>query len=98
MSSETAVAGASAATPEAATPELAEAHLRGLLASLSLAVEYTRGSGDTLYHLDADGTEVPVVDFVGGYGSLILGHNHPGVVEVVRNLLDRQVPVHAQFS
>ncbi|MBY8852033.1 aminotransferase class III-fold pyridoxal phosphate-dependent enzyme, partial [Saccharothrix sp. MB29] len=42
--------------------------------------------------------EVPVVDFVGGYGSLVLGHNHPEIVKCARELLERQVPVHAQFS
>ncbi|WP_433262060.1 aspartate aminotransferase family protein [Actinosynnema sp. CS-041913] len=79
-------------------PELAEAHLRGLLSQLGLDAEYVRGSGDTLWWRKASGEEVPVVDFVGGYGSLVLGHNHPEIVAHARDLLDRQVPVHAQFS
>lgn len=78
-------------------PELAEAHMRGLLASLGLAAEYVRGSGDTLWWRTPDG-DVPVVDFVGGYGSLMLGHNHPAIVERAWELLGEQVPVHAQFS
>ncbi|WP_156754231.1 aminotransferase class III-fold pyridoxal phosphate-dependent enzyme, partial [Actinokineospora pegani] len=78
--------------------ELAEAHMRGLLASLGLDVEYIRGEGDTLYFRDRDGDEVPVLDLVGGYGSLIFGHNHPALVAKARELLADRVPVHAQFS
>ncbi|NUT92727.1 MAG: aminotransferase class III-fold pyridoxal phosphate-dependent enzyme [Saccharothrix sp.] len=78
--------------------ELAEAHLRGLLAQLGLDAEYVRGEGDTLWWRKASGDEVPVVDFVGGYGSLVLGHNHPEIVAHARDLLAAGVPVHAQFS
>lgn len=77
--------------------DLAEAHLRGLLSTLGLAVEYVRGEGDTLWWRSPDG-EVPVVDFVGGYGSLMFGHNHPELVAHAQSLLGRQLPVHAQFS
>ncbi|MBP2337567.1 acetylornithine/succinyldiaminopimelate/putrescine aminotransferase [Saccharothrix coeruleofusca] len=77
--------------------ELAEAHLRGLLAQVGLDAEYVRGEGDTLWWRTPSG-DVPVVDFVGGYGSLVLGHNHPALVERARELLDQRVPVHAQFS
>ncbi|MCC8243276.1 aspartate aminotransferase family protein [Saccharothrix luteola] len=79
-------------------PRLAEAHLGGLLSQLGLDAEYVRGEADTLWWRRPSGDEVPVVDFVGGYGSLVLGHNHPEVVRCARDLLDRQVPVHAQFS
>ncbi|MBW4716729.1 aspartate aminotransferase family protein [Saccharothrix obliqua] len=78
--------------------ELAEAHLRGLLSQLGLDAEYVRGSGDVLWWRTASGEEVEVVDFVGGYGSLVLGHHHPGIVARARELLDHEVPVHAQFS
>ena len=76
-------------------PRLAEAHLGGLLSQLGLDAEYVRGEADTLWWRRPTGDEVPVVDFVGGYGSLVLGHNHPEVVRCARELLDRQVPVHA---
>ncbi|MBL6280322.1 aminotransferase class III-fold pyridoxal phosphate-dependent enzyme [Micromonospora fiedleri] len=79
-------------------PELAEAHLGGLLDQLGLAVPYSRASGDTLYFVDDTGTEVAVDDFVGGYGSLIFGHHHPTLTRLLHDLLERQVPVHAQFS
>ncbi|MEV4630611.1 aminotransferase class III-fold pyridoxal phosphate-dependent enzyme [Micromonospora sp. NPDC049523] len=79
-------------------PELAEAYLRGLLSTLGLDVEYVRAEGNTLYYRGGAGQEVPVVDFVGGYGSLIFGHNHPELVSYARELLDQQIPIHAQFS
>lgn len=84
--------------PAATDTELAEPHLLGTLASVGLDVEYVRAHGDTLYRLDGEGKEVPVTDFAGGYGALILGHNHPGVTSLARDLLERQVPVYAQFS
>ncbi|MGW3017915.1 aspartate aminotransferase family protein [Streptomyces longwoodensis] len=78
-------------------PELAEPHLREVLDSAGLAVEYVRAQGNTLYQRTADG-EVPVADFAGGYGSVLLGHNHPAIVARARQLLDEGTPVHAQFS
>jgi len=77
--------------------ELAEAYLRHLLSKLGLDAEYVRGEGDTLWWRTPEG-DLPVTDFVGGYGSLILGHNHPELVEHARALLRQRIPVHAQFS
>lgn len=82
-------------TPER---ELAEPYMRTMLASAGLDVEYVRAEGDTLYRLDERGREVPVTDFAGGYGSLILGHNPPEITDLVRELLDRQVPVYTQTA
>ncbi|MFZ4265067.1 aspartate aminotransferase family protein [Streptomyces arboris] len=84
--------------PESAGVELAEPHLRGLLASAGLDVAYARAEGNVLYRQDDDGRETPVIDFAGGYGSLILGHNHPEIVARAKELLDGQAPIHAQFS
>ncbi|MEU3607769.1 aminotransferase class III-fold pyridoxal phosphate-dependent enzyme [Streptomyces sp. NPDC035033] len=84
--------------PETAGRELAEAYLGGLLASLGLGVEYVRAEKDTLFRRDAEGREKAVLDLVGGYGSTILGHNAPELVAYAKELLDRGVPVHAQFS
>ncbi|MGW2055207.1 aspartate aminotransferase family protein [Streptomyces sp. NPDC001840] len=78
--------------------ELAEPFLREVLAGAGLAVEYVRAKGNTLYQRDGDGGEIPVVDFAGGYGSVLLGHNRPEIVERARELLDGDTPVHAQFS
>ncbi|MFE3074223.1 aspartate aminotransferase family protein [Streptomyces sp. NPDC059247] len=81
-----------------ADPQLAEPYLLGWLASLGLDIDYVRAEGNTLYYLGASGEEIPVADFAGGYGSLILGHNHPEITEYARQLLASQTPVHAQFS
>lgn len=77
--------------------ELAEPHLRRVLASAGLDVEYTRGAENNLYY-QRDGEEVTVLDFVGGYGSTLLGHNPPVLVEYATALLAGQTPIHAQFS
>ena len=73
-------------------------HLSQLMSTLGLNISYTRAEGDYLYFRDAQGDEVPVLDLLGGYGSLIFGHNHPQIVARAKQLLDQQVPVHAQFS
>jgi len=62
------------------------------------AVYYHRGEGNTLYYRDGDGAEVPVLDLLGGYGALILGHNHPQIIAEAHRLLGQGVPLHAQFS
>ncbi|WP_433722802.1 aspartate aminotransferase family protein [Nocardia sp. CA-129566] len=77
--------------------EYAEPYLRGVLATAGLDVEYTRGEANTLYY-NRDGREVGVLDFVGGYGSTLLGHSHPELIEYARELLAGQTPIHAQFS
>ncbi|WEB45510.1 aminotransferase class III-fold pyridoxal phosphate-dependent enzyme [Streptomyces yunnanensis] len=85
--------------PKAAGPvDLTEPHLRETLAMAGLDVEYVRAEHNTLYYLDENGEEVPVVDFTGGYGSLLLGHNNSQIVARAREALDGQVPVHAQFA
>ncbi|MFI1371708.1 aspartate aminotransferase family protein [Streptomyces longwoodensis] len=83
---------------EYAETELAEPHLRRLLGTAGLDVEYVSGEGNTLHHRAGNGSLTPVLDFAGGYGSLILGHNHPEIVARARELLDARSPVHAQFS
>lgn len=79
-------------------PELAEPYLREVLGTAGLAVEYVRAEGNTLYQRGADGGEIPVADFAGGYGSVLLGHNHPDIVRCAQELLVAGTPVHAQFS
>ncbi|GLF93265.1 aspartate aminotransferase family protein [Streptomyces yaizuensis] len=85
-------------TPPSVPTRYAERFLEDMLSAWCLDVEYVRARGDTLFHLDADGTEQAVTDFVGGFGSLLLGHHHPAVVDRTRELLAAHTPVHAQFS
>jgi acetylornithine/succinyldiaminopimelate/putrescine aminotransferase/predicted amino acid dehydrogenase len=68
------------------------------LRAIGLDVEYHRGEGDALYFRDERGTEVEVLDFVGGFGAGLLGHNHPEIVARMRELLDAGRPFHAQAS
>src|SRR5262245_2452434 len=65
---------------------------------MGLDVTFERGEGDTLLYRDADGLEIEVLDLVGGYGSLILGHAHPALVREAQRLLSSGRPVHAQGS
>jgi acetylornithine/succinyldiaminopimelate/putrescine aminotransferase/NADPH:quinone reductase-like Zn-dependent oxidoreductase/predicted amino acid dehydrogenase/acyl carrier protein len=67
------------------------------LEALGLDKTYLRAEGDRLWY-DADGTPVEVLDFLGGYGSTLFGHNHPELVAYARTLLEERVPVHAQTS
>ena len=69
-----------------------------LLSLLRLDVAYTRACGDRLFYRDAGGQEHPVLDFLGGYGSTILGHSHPIPKEALQRALEADVPVHAQAS
>lgn len=78
--------------------ELAEPTMLGLLRRYGLDVEYVRSSGNTLFARNPDDTERAVLDFAGGYGSVLLGHNNPELVALARELLERQTPIHAQFS
>jgi acetylornithine/succinyldiaminopimelate/putrescine aminotransferase/predicted amino acid dehydrogenase len=72
--------------------------LNALLRSLRIDVSYERGAGDFLYYRNSDGREVEVLDLVGGYGALLLGHAHPALVTEAQRLLGAGVPFHAQGS
>ncbi len=69
-----------------------------LLRTLRLDVSYERGSGSHLYYRDAENREVEVLDMVGGYGSLLLGHSHPDIIAEAQRLLLEGRPVHSQGS
>ncbi len=69
-----------------------------LLKTLSLDKQFVRGDGNFLYRTDSDGNEICVSDYVGGYGSLLLGHHHPELKKLAIELLENQVPHHAQLS
>ncbi len=70
-------------------PKLAE-----LLDSLKMARCYVRASGHVLE--DDEGRQV--VDFIGGFGAALLGHNPPQLKAALASALDRDVPCHAQVS
>ncbi|MGE5192468.1 MAG: aminotransferase class III-fold pyridoxal phosphate-dependent enzyme, partial [Deltaproteobacteria bacterium] len=79
-----------------------EVHLKPrlvqFLQAIGLDVIYERGAGDSLYYRDDFGREIEVLDLVGGYGSLLLGHSHPALVSEAQRLLAGGRPIHAQGS
>lgn len=68
-----------------------------LLDLLRVGVVYERAQGDYLYYR-RDGEEIGVLDLVGGYGSLMLGHHHPVLVAEAQRLLGEGRPIHSQGS
>ncbi len=72
--------------------------LKDLLRVLGLDVVYHRAEGDLLYYRQSDGQEIEVVDFVGGYGVLSLGHHHPEIVKAITNFLASGQANHVQGS
>jgi acetylornithine/succinyldiaminopimelate/putrescine aminotransferase len=68
-----------------------------LLDLLRLGVAFHRASGDRLWFREK-GREVEVLDLAGGFGSLLLGHNHPALVAEAQTILVSGRPIHAQGS
>jgi acetylornithine/succinyldiaminopimelate/putrescine aminotransferase/predicted amino acid dehydrogenase len=77
--------------------QMIKPQLCGLLDLLRVGVVFERGQGDYLYY-HRDGEEVPVLDLVGGYGSLLFGHHHPVLVAEAQRLLAEGRPIHSQGS
>ncbi|OED35915.1 hypothetical protein AB833_29110 [Chromatiales bacterium (ex Bugula neritina AB1)] len=69
-----------------------------LLRSVGLDKEYVRAQGDYLLYRTDEGVEHRVLDLVGGFGSTILGHNHPELVDLLSRALMDRTPVMAQGS
>jgi acetylornithine/succinyldiaminopimelate/putrescine aminotransferase/predicted amino acid dehydrogenase len=72
--------------------------LNALLSAVGLDVVYHRGQGDLLYYHRDDGREIEVVDLVGGYGVLSLGHRHPEIVNAITDFLASGQANHVQGS
>ena len=69
-----------------------------ILNALGLDIVYHRALQNHMYYFDEAENEHQVVDFLGGYGSALLGHNHPELIRVAKQQLDQAVPFHAQAS
>ncbi len=72
--------------------------LRNLLTAVGLDVVYERADGDLLYYRETSGKEVAIVDLVGGYGTLLLGHRHPELIAAATRFLVSGKVNHAQGS
>jgi acetylornithine/succinyldiaminopimelate/putrescine aminotransferase/predicted amino acid dehydrogenase len=68
-----------------------------LLKLLKLDQVYETARGDALFYRDRD-RMIEVLDLLGGYGSTILGHNHPAIAAVLHEELRLATPFHAQLS
>ncbi|MCP4781952.1 MAG: aminotransferase class III-fold pyridoxal phosphate-dependent enzyme [Fuerstiella sp.] len=67
-----------------------------LMQALKLDVEYTGGSGDRLF-VDVGGEQRKILDFVGGFGSNLLGHGRSDLQNVAIKALS-EVPLLDQGS
>lgn len=69
-----------------------------LLETLGIDYTYHRAEKDSLY-TRIDGEEVEILDFVGGFGANLLGHNNSELKRVVTGFLERdEVPLLDQGS
>ena len=71
--------------------------LDDLLRCLKLDREYVRARGDYLYCRE-NGRQEAVLDFVGGFGTTILGHNNPELKAEAVRLIQADTPFAAQSS
>jgi acetylornithine/succinyldiaminopimelate/putrescine aminotransferase/predicted amino acid dehydrogenase len=66
--------------------------------ALGLEFEFCAGQGDTLRLSQPSPISTDVLDLVGGYGIALFGHNHPELVAVVEECLEKRKPFSAQAS
>lgn len=69
-----------------------------LLESSSLDKVLKRAEGNFLYYTGTDGEEVEISDFVGGFGSNLLGHNYTPLTRRMNQLYSEKVPFSSQLS
>ena len=74
-------------------PELAK-----LLEMTGLDKEYYRAQGDYLFYKDSAGNDVKVIDFIGGYGASLFGHNNSELSRLAVSQLNNCLPFNAQAS
>lgn len=72
--------------------------LSSALMSIGLDKTYHRAQGQYLYYKDSHGGEKAVLDLLGGYGAVLLGHNDPALKQRAIELLQADTPMHHQFS
>lgn len=73
------------------------AGLQDFLRALDLDAVYERAEGDYLFQRRGS-TLIPVLDLIGGFGTTLLGHNHPGILDEWRRLMEEKAPFSSQVS
>ncbi|MEZ4630601.1 MAG: aminotransferase class III-fold pyridoxal phosphate-dependent enzyme [Deinococcales bacterium] len=68
-----------------------------LLEAAGLDKSYHRAEGNYLFYRENQ-LEHKVVDFLGGYGTSLFGHNHPELLQVAMQCLEQKRPFAAQAS
>ncbi|OHD66286.1 MAG: hypothetical protein A2176_07285 [Spirochaetes bacterium RBG_13_51_14] len=74
-------------------PNLAE-----LLRAVRLDKIYHRAEGDYLYYYNSLGQEVKVIDYLGGYGASLFGHNNPDLLKAAIANYEDKTPFNSQAS
>lgn len=72
-------------------------YLQNLLSLLKLDRDYCAAKGNYLYSLDKQHRR-EILDLAGGFGSVLLGHNHPELVNTAQLLLENKCSFHQQLS
>lgn len=62
-----------------------------LLEVLKIDVRFEKGEVDFLYYQN-NGKQEKILDLVGGFGSGLLGHNHPHIKKVIKDFIDSGQP------
>lgn len=68
-----------------------------LLRAAGLDIEFTRAEGDRVEWESASGGR-SAIDLVGGFGSTLIGHNHPEVLEALSQHVSERRPSNVQAS
>lgn len=71
--------------------------LAQLLTAIGLDVTYECSEGNYLWH-NRNGQPEKILDFAGGFGSVLFGHNHPILINEACSILKQHLPIMAQGS
>jgi acetylornithine/succinyldiaminopimelate/putrescine aminotransferase len=69
-----------------------------LLSVVRLDKVYTKAEENYLYYTDNTGEIIKVVDFLGGYGASLFGHNNEELVQTALDFFKNKIPFNAQAS
>ncbi|EMO73399.1 aminotransferase class III-fold pyridoxal phosphate-dependent enzyme [Leptospira santarosai] len=69
-----------------------------LLKSLRLDKVFHKAVENKIFYLNENEEEIEVLDCLGGYGSLLFGHNYPEFIEIIKSKLESLTPFSAQAS
>ena len=72
-------------------------HLQEMLSILKMDKEYFKAEGNYLYSKKGHDL-IKYLDLAGGYGSLMLGHNHPKLLRHMHKLIEDKTVHHHQLS